>query len=214
MSQPWKLTLANSSSGRRFSPKRKVRYRCPLHTSNPFSQLLLLLSFPPAMWSSARIFCTSCCNNFTGWLNSPTIILTRTLGPSLPKISALLVKPIFVVTVHTNTVGFVKITPHIPLQLRRLGASPTRHIIVTCQEARVNPTMSAILLMVIRQKLNPRFRGQNDTGALPCVGASYFDDDKDSFQKFTHLGQATDNQRLSCFGLSVTSRNRCDAANG
>ena len=29
------------------------------------------------------------------------------------------------------------------------------------------------------------------------------DDGKDSFQKFTHLGQAIDNQRLSLFGLSV-----------
>jgi hypothetical protein len=29
------------------------------------------------------------------------------------------------------------------------------------------------------------------------------DDGNDSFQKFTHLGQAIDNQRLSHFGLSV-----------
>lgn len=44
---------------------------------------------------------------------------------------------------------------------------------------------------------------RQDETAIASVTRPMKDDGKDSFQKFTHLGQATDNQRLSCFGLSV-----------
>ena len=43
--------------------------------------------------------------------------------------------------------------------------------------------------------------GSNEGGTIDTPGE--LDDGNDSFQKFTHLGQATDNQRLSRFDLSV-----------
>ena len=42
-----------------------------------------------------------------------------------------------------------------------------------------------------------------NTALIVAKNLSHKDDGKDSFQKFTHLGQATDNQRLSLIGLSV-----------
>ena len=43
--------------------------------------------------------------------------------------------------------------------------------------------------------------GSNEGGTIDTPGE--LDDGNDSFQQFTHLGQATDNQRLSRFDLSV-----------
>ena len=43
--------------------------------------------------------------------------------------------------------------------------------------------------------------GSNEGGTIDTPGE--LDDGNDSFQQFTHLGQANDNQRLSRFDLSV-----------